>query len=317
MLTDRERRLALGTAVLLGLLLLWRFYLQPTIDRIGTARDEVEQLQDRAHLANLALTRARRDVRRLPELEEKLAESREDPFLDLLQSAVDASGVENLGAKSTDVPSGKGLQVHGRRYQVRGGLKDLTGLLASLDGQSILLAIDSISLNTSDGRSFEAALQLTTVSDPDSIRPGGESTPYELRKPGPGRTAGDFELIWSRNVYAPYRPPPPPPRPKPEPVPTRRIEVRENFTTAITFWDFEGDCYRAFVEDREGHTRVVSAGDGIGEWTVTSVDFTGLVLAASDGASRTVVLGESFEGSVIGYRDEKINGGTSRASPST
>ncbi|MBI4617770.1 MAG: hypothetical protein HY720_29425 [Planctomycetes bacterium] len=303
MLSPRERRLALAAGGTLGLTLVWTLYLSPTLDAISAADLSAEREGDELHAQKIGLERDRATAARWPKMEKNLEGNHPDRLLDLARQLIDRSGMEETTSKDLPVRREKEYAVYGRQYQLEGTLEEVTALLALLDAQDALLAIPALSVSTDDGKKFEVSLQLTTATPLD---PKGASGPASPSAPPAGRSARDFDLVYRKNVYAPWKPEPPPrrdPDPRPE---TRKVEIRESFALRGVVWDDDEEDFRMFVETHDGKVVLVGAGDALGSFTVEEVQFTGLLLTKKDGEGLEVLLGNAIEGEVIGVREEPL-----------
>ena len=303
-MNPREKRLAIATGLTLGLGLVWSQYLSPAIDEIAAAREEAERLESDLEGQALALQRDQRTAAKLPSIEKGLAANRLDRFLDVVQGVRLESGLDLSSNQALSTKKEKDHVVHGRQYRLAGSLAQVVTFLALLDAQKIPLAVPAISITTEDGAAFEIQVQLTTLTG--TTPPAGEGEPAKMAQPAAARAPAVFGTVHEKNVYAPFKEKPAPrpePGPRMDPSPVTKVEVREKFTPRGVFWDSDSEEYKMFVEDQEGRVKLVGAGEKLGTYEVSEVSFGSLVLAAADGPSTEVSLGESFEGAVIATRE--------------
>ncbi|MDP7036298.1 MAG: hypothetical protein QF752_17595 [Planctomycetota bacterium] len=312
MLSKSERRLASITGWVVGVVLFWGIYLDPTLTGIAEARNSIVKVSQNIGVERRRLVEDRKSEKLWKSLSPKLWIGRQQFEERLLSDIRSTLNVEpRFDDPSIRVSKDKSYQT--MKYSLsfrRVELGSACELMALLDAESVLVGISNLSLKTGNGRVFNLTMDIETAVLPGGRRRGGVSpSDIEVSK-------SSIELvnrIKEKNFFSLYQQSSSVIPSKTEETPQKTVErpVRERFILVGIFYDYEDEVLKALLEESSGASRVVTEGDQFGEARIQSVRWEGIVLQKGD-ESLEIGLEESFDGRVIGT--ERVSPGQEKES---
>ena len=321
MLSKSERRLVAITGWVVGAVLFWMVYLEPTLTGITEARNGIVKVRQNIGVERRRLVEDRKSEKLWKTLSPKLWIGRQQ-FQERLFSDIRSTLKVEMPLKEPSIRVSKDKSYQTMKYSLvfrRVELGAACELMALLDAESVLVGISNLSLKTGNGRVFNLTMDVETAVLPGGRRRGSVSpSDTEVSK-------SNLELVTrirEKNFFSLYQQPSAVIPSKTEESPEKTVErpVRERFVLVGIFFDYEDEVLKALLEESSGASRVVTEGDQFGEARVQTVRWEGIVLQKGEDTLE-IGLEESFDGRVIGTErvspgQEKENTGKGSAKKS-